>query len=181
MESKQPTAQDLGRRLVASAFLTGDFRLRSGERSNHYFDKFKFSADPALLREIAAGMAGLVPAGTQVLAGIELGGIPIVTALALATGLPAAFVRKARKDYGTERLVEGPEVAGRRICLVEDIVTTGGQIGKSAEGLRAEGAEVATVLCVVNRGPKVNAPLAAAGLELRSLFHVDDLAPWMKK
>lgn len=109
----------------AVASLKGEFRLRSGRISSTYFDKYRFEADPVLLRRVAAAMIPLLPQGSEVLAGLELGGVPIATAMSLATGLPAAFVRKQAKDYGTCLAVEGSDVVGKRVVLVEDIITTG--------------------------------------------------------
>src|SRR4051812_5399655 len=100
----------LARQIYAAAHLTGTFTLRSGTVSNEYFDKYRFESDPALLRAIAEAMAPLVPAGIDALAGLELGGIPLVTLLAQVTGLPACFVRKQAKTYGTCQIAEGAEV-----------------------------------------------------------------------
>ena len=106
--------------------LTGEFTLRSGQQATEYFDKYLFEADPALLLRVAREMVGLLPEDTDLLGGLELGGVPIARMVSSLTGLPALFVRKAPKAYGTRRLAEGADVDGRRITLVEDIVTTGG-------------------------------------------------------
>lgn len=168
---------ELGRRIYAAAHLTGEFVLRSGQTTNEYFDKYRFEADPVLLDAIAEAMVPLVPAGTEVLAGLEMGGIPVVTALGRHTGLPCAFVRKEAKAYGTRRLAEGAETAGRRVTIVEDVVTTGGQIVLSAQELRALGAEITDALCVINRNPITPAPLTEAGLTLHALLRSADLTP----
>lgn len=165
----------LARRVYDVAHLTGSFTLRSGQVSGEYFDKYRFEAEPALLRDIGEAMAALVPAGTEVLAGLELGGIPIVTVLSQATGLPAAFVRKEAKTYGTCRLAEGAEVDGRRVVVVEDVVTTGGQVLMSCAQLRERGALVDTVLCVIDREAGGTESFAADGLALRSLFTMSQL------
>lgn len=170
---------ELAKWLVSTSLLTGQFRLRSGASSSTYFDKFRFCADPALLSCLVQRLKNLVFAETEVLAGLELGGVPLATALSLETGHPAAFVRKVRKTYGSARIVEGADVPARRVCVIEDIVTTGGQIVSSVEALRAEGAIILGVLCVVNRGPRMNEALAAAGIDFRWVFHLDDLVPWM--
>jgi orotate phosphoribosyltransferase len=149
--------------------------MRSGQVSHEYFDKYLFEADPALLREITQAMVPLVPTGTDVLAGLELGGIPIVTMLSQATDLPALFVRKKAKDYGTCRLAEGGEIAGRRVVVVEDVVTTGGQVLESCAELRERGAVVDTVLCVIDREAGGTEAFAAVGLELRPLFTMSQL------
>jgi orotate phosphoribosyltransferase len=155
--------------------LRGTFRLRSGVVSNEYFDKYQFESDPELLMEIAEGLAARVPEHIEILAGLELGGIPVATALSIRTGLPPVFVRKQAKDYGTCRLAEGVEIAGRRLLIVEDVVTSGGRILASAEELRKAGAIVEHVVCVIDRQAGGTEALAAAGLELRSLFTKKDL------
>ncbi|OLT09795.1 orotate phosphoribosyltransferase [Pseudonocardia sp. CNS-139] len=158
-----------------ASHLTGAFRLRSGRTATEYFDKYRFEADPAILRPVAEHAAALVPAGTEVLAGLELGGVPIATALGLVTGLPVAFVRKAAKPYGTQRLAEGAEIDGRQVLVVEDVVTTGGQVLLSTAELRQRGARVGHVLCVVDRGEGGAENLAGAGLTLTALFTADEL------
>ena len=166
---------DLARRVYETAHLTGTFTLRSGQVSNEYFDKYLFEADPPLLRAIAEAMAPLVPADTDALAGLELGGIPIVTMLSQVTGLPAMFVRKEAKEYGTCRLAEGGEVEGRRLVVVEDVVTTGGQVLLSCADLRERGAIVDTVLCVIDREAGGPEAFAAEGLALRALLTMSQL------
>ena len=150
--------------------LTGHFVLRSGRTATEYFDKYQFEADPALLDRLAQRMAALVPAGTEVLAGLELGGIAVVVALGRHTGLPCAFVRKAAKSYGTTRLAEGADVAGRRVVVVEDVVTSGGQVAISTRQLRELGARVDTALCVIDREEGGAEALAQDGIRLRSLL-----------
>ncbi|TCO40961.1 orotate phosphoribosyltransferase [Kribbella antiqua] len=168
---------ELGRRVYASAHLTGSFVLRSGQTAGEYLDKYRFEADPVLLDAIAEAMVALVPADTEVLAGLEMGGIPVVTALGRHTGLPCAFVRKEAKAYGTRRLAEGADTAGRRVTIVEDVVTTGGQIVLSTEELRTQGAHITNALCVINRNPTTPPPLTAAGLTLHALFTPETLTP----
>ena len=165
----------LARRVFDTAHLTGTFALRSGQVSHEYFDKYLFEADPALLKDISAAMAALVPDTVDVLAGLELGGIPIVTMLSQVTGLPALFVRKKAKDYGTCRLAEGGDIDGRRVVVVEDVVTTGGQVLESCAELRERGAIVDTVLCVIDREAGGTEAFAAIGLELRPLFTMTQL------
>jgi len=165
----------LARRIYDTAHLTGEFKLRSGQVSNEYFDKYLFEAEPSLLRDIAGAMAPLLPVGADALAGLELGGIPIVTMLSQVTALPALFVRKQAKEYGTCRLAEGGEVAGRRLVVIEDVVTTGGQVLLSCAELRQLGATVDTVLCVIDREAGGPEAFAAEGLELRPLFTMSQL------
>lgn len=167
---------DLAARVRHTAHLTGTFRLRSGAVSDRYFDKYRFEADPVLLREVGAAVAALVPDGADALAGLELGGVPVAVVVGQETGLPTLFVRKQAKEYGTCRLAEGGEVAGRRLVVVEDVVTTGGQILASTAALRALGAVVDTVVCVVDRESGGRENLAAQGIELRAAFTASQLA-----
>jgi len=167
----------LAKRIYAAAHLTGTFTLRSGAVSTEYFDKYLFEADPELLRDIAGAMAPLVPSGCVALAGLELGGVPLATMLSQVTGLPARFVRKEAKTYGTCRLAEGGELAGGRLCIVEDIVTSGGAILDAARELRASGADLGPVVCVIDRESGGREKLAAEGLELFPLFTMSELGP----
>ena len=157
----------LARDVDACCRLTGEFTLRSGQVSHEYFDKYLFESDPVLLARVADEMVGLVPAGTELLGGLELGGIPIVTAIAARTGLPALFVRKKAKEYGTCKLAEGPDVAGLRVTLVEDVITTGGAVRDATRALREAGATVEVVVCAIDRSPEGQDPLADVGLEVR--------------
>ena len=125
--------------------------LRSGARSTEYFDKYLFESDPALLRAIGEALVPLIPRGTDALAGLELGGIPLATMLSQLTGLPALFVRKEAKTYGTCRLAEGGDVDGRRLTIVEDVVSSGGQVVLSAGDLRERGATVEHAVIVIDR------------------------------
>jgi orotate phosphoribosyltransferase len=156
-------------------WLRGQFHLRSGRTSDVYFDKYRLESDPVLLAAVARHLLPLVPTGCEALAGIELGGIPLATALSLAGGLPVCFVRKAAKFYGTRQFAEGLDIRGRRLLLIEDVVSTGGQIIDSAGMLRDAGAIVADVLCVLVRETAAHANLAAVGLKLSGLFKMDDV------
>ncbi len=165
----------LAARVYAASHLTGTFVLRSGRTADHYFDKYRFESDPVLLAEIVGALAPLVPPGIEGLAGLELGGIPLATALSSVTGLPAFFVRKQPKKYGTERVCEGGEIAGRKLLIIEDVVTTGGQIVLSAQDLRSEGAVVEHALCVIDREGGGADVVGAEGIALRALFTMREL------
>jgi orotate phosphoribosyltransferase len=168
---------ELGRRIYDTAHLTGRFVLRSGGTSDEYFDKYLLEADPVLLRAIAEAMAQLVPPAVDALAGLELGGVPLATELSQLTGLATRFVRKEAKAYGTCRLAEGGDVDGLRLVVVEDVVTSGGQVVMSCADLRERGAEIVRVLCVIDREAGGAAALQAEGLDLRALFTMTELAP----
>lgn len=134
------------------AKLQGEFKLRSGQIATEYFDKYRFEANPVLLRRVALEMVSLLPPETDVLAGLELGGVPIATAMSLETGLPTAFIRKKAKPYGTCRAVEGGDIAGKRITLIEDVITTGGAVIDAARLVREAGGEVIAVVSAIWRG-----------------------------
>ena len=169
------TQTPLAKRIYDTAHITGDFTLRSGAKSTEYFDKYLFEADPKLLADIASAMVKLVPPGIDALAGLEMGGIPIATMLSQLTGLPVLFVRKKAKDYGTCKIAEGGPVRGRKLLIVEDVVTSGGAILDAAKALRAEGAQLAHVVCVIDRESGGPANLANADLILSPLFTMSEL------
>lgn len=166
----------LARRIVALAHLTGEFTLRSGATSDSYFDKYAFESDPHLLCEIAEALAALLPDQADAVAGLELGGVPLATVLSQVCGLPTVFVRKQAKTYGTCRLAEGIEINGKRLVVIEDIITTAGQVIESTRELRARGAQIETVLCVIDREAGGADRLAEQGLQLRSLFTMAELS-----
>lgn len=170
----------LAREIYQVSHLTGDFLLRSGQRSHEYFDKYRFESNPKILRQIAKELVSLLPAQFDLIAGLEMGGIPIATALSLETGIPAVFVRKKAKNYGTCKAAEGGEIRGKRLVIIEDIITTGGQVVLSAQDLRAAGAIVGPVLCVIDRSKSVNPDILNSGLELKSLFTAAQLAQAVK-
>ncbi len=156
----------LARDLDTRCRLRGEFVLRSGQVASGYFDKYLFEADPRLLGRVAAQMARLLPADTQLLGGLELGGVPLATALSQLTGLPALFVRKQAKAYGTRKLAEGGDPAGKRVTLVEDVITLGGTVVAAAGALRALGATVTAVVCAIDRSSPGESALAAAGISV---------------
>jgi orotate phosphoribosyltransferase len=169
------TRAELAEQIYEVSHRTGTFRLRSGIESHEYFDKYRFESDLVLLKAICAELSPLVPETTQMLAGLELGGVPIATVLGQISGLPVVFVRKTAKEYGTGQLAEGAPVAGQILVVIEDVVTSGGQIVQSVQDLRSLGAIVGHAICVIDGGTTARASLAAAGIELRTLFQSGDL------
>jgi orotate phosphoribosyltransferase len=165
----------LARDIDAHCRLTGEFTLRSGQVASEYFDKYLFETDPDLLARVATAMVPLLPEGTELLGGLEMGGIPLVTVVSARSRVPALFVRKEAKTYGTCKLAEGPDVAGRRVTLIEDVITTGGAVRNAAVALRGAGAAVETVVCAIDRSPGDDNPLADVGLEIRSVLTKADL------
>jgi orotate phosphoribosyltransferase len=172
----------LASRIRACARITGEFTLRSGKTSNVYFDKYQFEADPGLLLDIARALAPLVPAGTQVLAGLEMGGIPIVTMMSQVSGIPCSFIRKEAKEYGTCRYAEGANLSGKSFVLVEDVVSSGGAIIDALHKLRSDGLNPRAAICVIDRESGGKEALAGHNLELKSLFTYSqiDHAAWLE-
>lgn len=165
----------LARDIRAVAILTGTFHLRSGQTSSTYFDKYRFEANPELLKRVAAEMILLLPSDADVLAGLELGGVPIATAMSIATGMPAAFVRKKAKDYGTCLAVEGSDVVGKRVVLIEDVITTGGAVVEAVRLVEAAGADVLGVVCAIWRGDGAPQIPSLPNLPVMAAMTKDDL------
>jgi orotate phosphoribosyltransferase len=168
----------LAEALVAHAYLEGDFLLRSGKRSRYYLDKYRFETRPDLLKplgeRIAAEVREHAPDATR-LAGPELGAVALAAAASLESGLPFLIVRKAAKEYGTSKQIEGPYEEGEAVCLVEDVVTSGGALLESIEALRAAGLVVHTAVCVVDREEGGADALARHAVRLRPLFRARQL------
>lgn len=169
------TKNQLAERIYRTAHITGEFLLRSGAVSSEYFDKYQFESIPDILLAIAEHMEPLIPKDTEYLAALEMGGIPLATALSIKTGIPVVFVRKQAKKYGTCKFAEGPDINGKKLLIIEDVVTSGGQIVLSTTDLRHSGAEITHALCVIDRESTGAENLKAADLELRSLFTMSDL------
>jgi orotate phosphoribosyltransferase len=169
------TKHELARQIFDCSHLTGSFLLRSGKTSNEYFDKYQFESDPQLLRAIAKSLAALIPPGTDYLGALEMGGIPIATALSLETGISVVFVRKEAKEYGTCKFAEGPAIKGKHITLIEDVITTGGQVVTSCQDLRSEGAVIEHVLCVIDRSEGQTQKIVEAGIQHIALFTMAEL------
>lgn len=175
MKTGTSELRELGRDLVKVSYLKGDFVLRSGKRSNRYFDKFLFETEPDLLRRLGKHLAALVPKDTQRLAAPELGAVLLGGAVSLETGLPLVLVRKEPKGYGTSKQIEGRLAANDRITLIEDVVTTGGDSLRSAQVLRDAGADVIHLVVVLDRGEGGEDNIKGAGIPYSPLFRVQDL------
>ena len=158
----------------AIARLKGTFRLRSGTTSSEYFDKYRFESEPALLARVAAAMVRLIPSGTEVLAGLELGGVPLATAMSLNCGLPVVFVRKVAKEYGTCQAIEGRDVRGLSVVIVEDVISTGGAVIQGAAMLREAGATLTGVICAIWR-PSSPPQLDGLNVPVRPVLTAKDL------
>jgi orotate phosphoribosyltransferase len=166
--------------LVEHAYLEGDFLLRSGKRSRYYLDKYRFETRPELLRPLGERIAATVrehaPDATR-LAAPELGAVALAAAASLESGLPFLIVRKEAKEYGTGNRLEGPFESGECVCLVEDVVTSGGALLESVDAVRAAGLVVHTAVCVVDREEGGADALARHAVRLRPLFRAGELLP----
>ena len=172
------THDELGRLLVERALLEGDFTLRSGKRSSWYLDKYRFETDPELLRALGARIAEAVDAhepDAVRLAGPALGAVALAASAAMASGRPFMIVRGEAKEYGTANRVEGPFERGELVCLVEDVVTTGGALTEAVSALRDEGLVVRNAVAVVDREEGGSDALARLGVRLRPLFRAAEL------
>jgi orotate phosphoribosyltransferase len=161
--------------LVKASYLKGDFVLRSGRRSNRYFDKFLFETEPALLRRLAKHLAELVPKETQRLAAPELGAVLLGGAVSMETDLPLVLVRKEPKGYGTAKQLEGRVAPGERVTVIEDVVTTGGDSLRSIQVLREAGLDVIHLVVVLDRGEGGEENIRNAGIPYSPLFRISDL------
>jgi orotate phosphoribosyltransferase len=169
--SREKLAQDI----VDIALLHGDFTLSSGGRSKYYFDKYLFETRPEVLRPVAELLAAQVPPGVEMLAGPELGGVALATAVSLETGLPFIIVRKRSKDYGTSRIIEGTLPEGAKVLVVEDVVSTGAESIRSARQVAESGGTVVGVLAVLDREQGGADNIREAGFEFESLFTRSDM------
>lgn len=172
------TGEELGDLLVERALLEGDFVLRSGRRSTWYLDKYRFETDPEILRALGVRLAEVAaehePEAVR-LAAPALGAVALAASAAMASGLPFIIVRGETKEYGTANRIEGPFREGERVCLLEDVVTSGGALGEAVSALRAAGLEVRNAVCVVDREEGGSDALARLGVRLRPLFRASEL------
>ena len=169
--------------LVEHALLEGDFVLRSGRRSSWYLDKYRFETDPQLLSALGVRLREAVrevePDAIR-LAGPALGAVALAASASMASGLPFIIVRGETKEYGTANRIEGPFELGELVCLVEDVVTTGGALAEAVSALRDEGLVVRNAVCVVDREEGGSDALARLGVRLRRLFRAGDLLEMRK-
>jgi orotate phosphoribosyltransferase len=169
---------ELGARLVERALLEGDFVLRSGRRSTWYLDKYRFETEPELLRALGERIADAVRTfepGTIRLAGPALGAVALAASASMASGLPFIIVRGETKEYGTAKRIEGAFEQGELVCLVEDVVTSGGALAEAVSAVREEGLVVRNAVCVVDREEGGSDALARLGVRLRPLFRAEEL------
>jgi orotate phosphoribosyltransferase len=167
------TRDELATRLLERAYLEGDFLLRSGRRSRYYLDKYRFETDPELLAGLGRELGALVrehAPDAELLAGPELGAVPLAAVTAIETGVPYLLVRKEAKEYGTAKRLEGVFEPGMRVCVIEDVVTSGGALLSAVDALREADLDVSAAICVVDREEGGAEAIAAAGVEFLALF-----------
>ena len=169
------TRQALAKRIADVAVLRGEFTLRSGRKSDYYIDKYLFTTQPDILAALGKMLAERVPSGTTRLAGTELGGIPLVSAASMASGLPCVFVRNAKKDYGTAKQLEGKLEPGDKVVIIEDVATTGGQAIEAAKVITEAGAEIVKIIATIDREEGARENIEGAGYTFEALFTVEDL------
>lgn len=166
---------ELAEKLVSSCKITGSFLLRSGATSNVYFDKYRFEADPILLSDIASHLSELIHPDATRLVGLEMGGIPLVTALSLTTGIKAGFCRKKPKEYGTCLQVEGGLEAGEKVVIIEDVITSGGAAVDAINVLRGLDIEILRLICVIDRQSGGAQKFVELGVDFKPLFTWSEL------
>jgi len=169
------TRDELARRIAEAALLRGEFTLRSGRKSNYYLDKYLFETQPDILRELGRMFAERLPAGVERIAGPELGAVALAAAASLASGKPFVIVRNQKKGYGSGKLLEGTRKEGETVVIIEDVLTTGGQVLEAVKSLESAGAKVAGILGVLDRQEGARQNIESAGLVFESLFTTADL------
>lgn len=162
--------KQLGREIIETSYVEGEFTLSSGRRSTYMFDKYAFETRPKLLNAIAESMAKMLNSDVSRIAGMELGGVPLATALSLKTGLPFVIVRKAKKGYGIDRSIEGDLTPGEKVVIVEDIATTGAQALLAAKTIEEAGAKVSGIVYVVDREEGAREGVESKGYRFDALF-----------
>jgi len=177
------TRDELGALLVERALLEGDFVLRSGRRSSWYLDKYRFETEPEILRALGGELADEARAcepDAVRLAGPALGAVALAASAAMASGLPFIIVRGETKEYGTAKRIEGPFAPGELVCLLEDVVTSGGALAEAVSAVREEGLVVRHAVCVVDREEGGSDALARLGVRLHALFRAAELLEMQK-
>jgi len=169
------TKEELIKRIKETAYLEGDFVLRSGKRSKYYLDKYLFETCPDILKALGEEFAKHVTSDVTLIAGAELGGVALAAATAMETGKNWIIVRNSKKGYGTGKLVEGVLNKGDIVLLVEDIATTGGQVIEAAKVITEAGATLKKIVCVVDRKQGAEENITGAGYKFESILTKNNL------
>ena len=169
------THEQLAKRIAEVALLRGEFTLRSGRKSNYYLDKYRFETQPDVLAELGKLLADRVTAHTTRIAGAELGAVPLAAAAGMAANKPFVFIRNQKKDYGTAKQIEGVLEAGDHVMIVEDVLTTGGQVLEAVKTLQDAGATIERIVAVIDRLEGARENIQKAGIVFEALFTSKDL------
>ena len=169
------TKEQLAKRIAELSLLRGEFTLRSGRKSNYYLDKYRFETHPDVLLALGDLFADRVGANVDRIAGAELGAVALAAATSMACGKPFVIVRNKKKDYGTSKAVEGVLNEGETVMVVEDVLTTGGQVLEAAQSLKEAGAKVDRIVAVIDRLEGARENIESAGYVLESIFTTKDL------
>ena len=169
------THEQLAKRIADVALLRGEFTLRSGRKSNYYLDKYRFETQPDVLAELGKLLADRVTVNTDRIAGAELGAVPLAAAAGMAANKPFVFIRNQKKDYGTAKQIEGVLEPGETVMIVEDVLTTGGQVLEAVKTLQEAGAKIERIVAVIDRLEGARDNIERAGLVFESLFTSKDL------
>lgn len=169
------TREELIKRIKETAYLEGDFTLRSGKKSKYYLDKYLFETCPDILKALSAEFAKYVTSDVTLIAGAELGGVALAAATAMETGKNWIIVRNSKKNYGTSKIIEGIIKPGDVVLLVEDIATTGGQVLEAAKIITEAGAKVKKIVCTIDRKQGAEENITNAGYEFESILTKNDL------
>lgn len=169
------TREELAKRIADVSLLRGEFTLRSGRKSNYYLDKYRFETQPDVLKELGALFAQHLTADVDRIAGAELGAVSLAAAASMASGKPFVIVRNQKKDYGTSKLVEGILNPGETVMIVEDVLTTGGQVLEAAKSLQDAGAKISKIVAVIDRMEGARENIEKAGYIFEALFTTKDL------
>ncbi len=169
------THEQLAQRIAEVALLRGEFTLRSGRKSNYYLDKYRFETQPDVLAELGKLLADRVTVDTDRIAGAELGAVPLAAAAGMAANKPFVFIRNQKKDYGTAKLIEGVLEEGDHVMIVEDVLTTGGQVLEAVKTLQDAGAKIERIVAVIDRLEGARQNIEKAGIVFESLFTSKDL------
>ena len=169
------TREELIKRIKETAYLEGDFVLRSGARSKYYLDKYLFETCPDILKALGEEFAKHVTSDVTLIAGAELGGVALAAATALQTGKNWIIIRNTKKGYGTGKLIEGILNKDDVVLLVEDIATTGGQVLEAAKVITEAGATIKKIVCVVDRKQGAEENITGSGYKFESILTKDDI------
>src|SRR4030042_829524 len=169
------TREELIKRIKETAYLEGDFTLRSGKKSKYYSDKYLFEPCPDILKALGAEFAKYATGDVTLIAGAELGGVALAAATAMQTNKNWIIVRNSKKGYGTGKLIEGVLKKGDVVLLVADIATTGGQVLEAAKVITEAGATVKKIIAVIDRKQGAGENITAAGYKFESILTKTDL------